>query len=70
MDPRTGAENFARTGVRSPDRSESLYRLSCRSPQIILDRTAANDPVHTEMSATNADGEACPFWPAQDKQVA
>jgi hypothetical protein len=31
----TGAENLARTGIRSPDRparSESLYRLSYRGP--------------------------------------
>ena len=35
----TGAENFAPTGIRSPDRlarSESLYRLSYRGPLLKL----------------------------------
>jgi hypothetical protein len=35
----TGAENFAPTGIGSPDRparSESLYRLRCSSPQKIV----------------------------------
>jgi hypothetical protein len=36
----TGAENLARTRIRSPDRqarSDSLYRLSCRgSPKYLL----------------------------------
>jgi hypothetical protein len=35
----TGAENLANTDIRSPvapGRSESLYRLSYRSPQILL----------------------------------
>ena len=34
----TGAENLALTGIRSPDRparSELLYRLSYRGPQLI-----------------------------------
>ena len=35
---RTGAEDLARTGIRSPDRpsrSETLYRLSYRSPPFL-----------------------------------
>ena len=36
--PRTGEENLAHTGIRSPDRparSESLYRLSYRGPRCL-----------------------------------
>ena len=50
----TGAENFAPTGVRSPDRparSQSLYRLRY--------------PVHVENSSSVGATARCGFWPVE-----
>ena len=49
MGPRTGAENLASTGIRSPDRlarDESLYRLSCLGPSLYIYYTPTQQDVY------------------------
>jgi hypothetical protein len=55
----TVAENLSPTGIRSPDRptrSESLYRLSCRGPNLvsITNLIAANSTGILNMTSRGA----------------
>ena len=52
---RTGAENLAPTGIRSPDptvRSESLYRLSYRGSNVLL--LSRNGPFECQRTCLEA----------------